>query len=145
MDFGGVSVRLSKEGKCWCRVPSTHGGVLGGGWHLGGQTERVIEVFEFPRLFLAKKNSPFNVSPVLAVVGGKSHQALGPSPQQRGNLVPKWSFWSCLGTTRANYFLSEGEEKREETKQQQVLFPNIGLRDAKGKGISEANRAFPSS
>lgn len=68
--------------KCWCWVPPTRSDVLGVGWHLNGQTEQVIEVLEFSRLFLGqKKKSHFNTSLVLPVVGGKSQQALGPSPQ----------------------------------------------------------------
>lgn len=96
--------------------------------------------------FLGQKNSHFNAFLVVPVVEGKSQQALVSYPIKEG-------IWSLNGVFGAAWgpleqiISSQGEGNGEETKLccKRVLFPNIGLRDVKGKGILDSNKAFSSS
>lgn len=50
-------------------------------------------------------------------------------------MVPKWSFWSCLGTTRANYFLSRGRKWRgDKTLLQKGIVSKYWIKGREGKG-----------
>lgn len=100
----------------------------------------------FPAFSWPKKFTFHNAPLVLPVVGENPNRLLVPHPSKEG-------IWSLNGVFGAAWgpleqiISSQGEGNGEETKHycKSVLFPNIGIRDVKEKGILEKNKAFPSS